>query len=147
MSNTDLLNKTWTLSDSEENLSEEIFSDHSPAHKTFNKNNITQTVESTSPEFLLKNLSYTKSQPTTTSSSQKNNRIDVSMRSSFTSFNLSPRSTTFVKEEQYVLSSDYRSLNIDWQRHSTDIENIFEKICHLEFTSLFDESTSGLDFE
>ncbi len=134
MSNTDLLNKTWTLSGSEENLSEEIFSDipPSPQHAT-NINNLTQQITRTRHDTM--NLT----------TSPESHICYKSER--FTSFTLSPRSTTFVKEPEHV--SQYRSLSVDLPSHSSfaHIENFFE-ICNSdEFISLFDENTSGLDFE
>ncbi len=140
MSNTDLLNKTWTLSGSEENLSEEIFSDIPPspqqhANITKNINNLTQQITCSRNDTM--NL-------TTSPESLKCYKTDR-----FTSFVLSPKSTTFVKDSEQI--SQYRSLSVDLPSSSNlaKIENFFE-ICNNkpnEFISLFDEDMSGLDFE
>lgn len=136
MSNTDILNKTWTLSDSEENFAED--------EKIMNE---THFIDPTSPEFLLNNLSLAANQT---------RNIDVSMQRSYTSFNTSPRSTTFSikamsdepNQSLHQALNDFRSLGAhDFNRHSMDIENFLNKICTVYSASLFDEDTSGLDFE
>lgn len=141
MSNTDILNKTWTLSGSEENLSEEMFSDVpvSPSPKKNSTQKINHTIN-ISPGMAYN--SYTKQ--ISDEYHQENVRNDLSMRSCYTSFNVSPKSTTFVKEDHY----QYRSLNVEQPsyRNFAEIENFF-KICNDDYVSLFDENTIGLDFE
>lgn len=131
MSHSDILNKTWTLSGSEEKLTEETFNDFPTSCRN---NNVTQNV-SNSFDFLLSN----------SFKSEDNNRIELSMKSSHTSFNLSLKSTTFVKEEQYM--PEYRSLNLNIQRNFIEIDNMFNNICNIECVSLFDENTLGIEFE
>ena len=143
MSNTDILNKTWTLSDSEENLSSEEMPSKSsattkPTNKAKNAMNETHFIDSTSPEFLLNNLSLAANQT-------KN--IDVSMRS-FASFTTSPRSTTFSVKPDEPSHVDFRSLGTqDFNRHSVDIENFWAKIRSVNMLSLLDENFSDFYFE
>jgi hypothetical protein len=114
----DLLNKTWTLSGSKENLNEEQFEDHNYSKKSSTK------LSSNNSSPFYKNGEF--------------NRIELSLKSSPTSINISTR-----EDAGY----EYRSLNIDYNRNQYEIERIFHRISNMEFTSLFDENTSGLEFE
>ena len=129
MPNTDILNKTWTLPGSEEKLAEETFNDL-PA--SYENNNITQNI---SADYLISNSFHNNG----------HKQIELSMKSSNTSFNLSLKSTTFVKEDQYM--PEFRSLNLNIQQNFIDIDNMFKNICSIECISLFDENTNGLEFE
>ena len=117
----DLLNKTWTLTGSKENLNEEQFEDaHLATRQSCSRLNGNVTIE-------LK-------------SDHESKRIELSLRSSSTSVNLSSRDDAFMPE--------FRSLNVDTtSRNHMGIEHFFNRYGYMDYVSLFDENTNGLEFE
>jgi hypothetical protein len=134
---TELLNKTWTLSsESKENLNEEQFNE--PFYN--NNNNNSYGNNNNKSKTLKKAVNTSSLLNSTVMIEDQYKRIELSLKSSPTNFNLSS-----AREEMFV--SEYRSLHVDFNRHQYEIEHIFNRICNMEFVSLFDENTNGLEFE